>query len=617
MDAAEFMMTRDALIFQLLALDLTVSREGVISDGAFDYGVVEDSVIRTVNGETMQIALIDRMEFNMATSYLTAVSRTGAALILQRGKLPESEPKPKKKADPVSAYGSFVGGALKCPRNLAGLNALFPTLYPDWETKLYYDELSEVEMVDMTLFDMPEAGVRPVDDNVMSIYHEHLEIRLNELGFDVARPPSTQNKDEVFRIRTMSNSRNPFREWVETRRWDGMPRLETWFQDLFGATSVVLPASEDDRYLRAVSKAWFLGAIARMYRPTQHDVVPIFIGGQGAGKTRALRYTAGKDEWFRSTSADMTARDTARFLDSVRGGIVVELGEATQLEGGMSSSELKQFISQDSDHFRKAYARKEQVFPRHFILAATTNKTEIFTDLTGNRRFFPMICKPNLQTRIFSVEDRSVGTYEVEQVWAEALKMYRAGERPTLSKDDMALAEKVQDFYAKDVPNVDMIDQWLDDPYNGYTRVGIKITKGMLLKGLSAAPQAILLTTRELDAAVNAWSERTKSWARCMPFRVKDDISAKPQRGWERVFAPGKVPAKATFAMVSTSNKAELDRAKDVTDFRALVKSKSLKSGQEVQELLSEKDLNRYLKAGFLTCTGIGAEACITVEWIP
>ncbi len=630
-DSDNIVMNRETIISQLNALDLKVTPEGLITNGVVDFGTVGFSDLRPLKGPTVPIRDIDHLEFDGMRGRVVAMMADGSKRNMDGGFADRAAVKTQATQEISPQFAQFLaqtagaqtlaqlsGGMMKCPKTVSALNAIFEQIYPDWADRMYYDELSEVQMIDMAMLDRPDLGVKMVDDIVMAMYHENIELRLRAIGFDISRPPSTTVKDEVFQIRMMVNSRNPFREWVESIEWDGKPRIDTIFARLFGATTVILDKEEDDIYLASVARAWFLGGVARMYKPTQHDIVPVFVGGQGAGKTRALRYLAGRDEWYRSTSMEMSAKELQRFLDSVRGGIIVELGEATQLENPASAGLIKQFISQDSDYIRKAYARREQVFPRHFIMAATSNKGEVFTDPTGNRRFFPMTCRPERQTLIFSVDDRSVGGDEIEQVWAEALALYRAGARPNLTRDEQIIAEKVQDFYTREVTQASVIDEWLDDPANNLDAVGSKVSRNMIIEGVFGALAEDSQAMRVAEQSVTKWAEKTRAWARCRPFRI-DSMERKVHRGWERILAPGQNSAKITFAMVSSKDcQEEMDWAQEVVAFRRMVIRDDLKAGDLLPTRYSDETIDRFVRAGFLTEVHMkNGTVRYAVGWIP
>lgn len=407
-------MQTKLIMDQLKSLGFKVSSSGVLTHGVFDYGVLRLDGIVNIKGEHFLINDFSGMEFNDGTKVLT-FHADGQDILLTGGHIEDLK-------DTVQIR--------EIPTTTASFDDIFEELFPDWRSQLYYDELNERDMMNLQMLGGENVEI-PIDDKIVALYHHRVEKRLIERGFFGKRMVSRETMDEVLAIRLFGNTRNHFREWVEGTEWtdeegnvhqgwDGIPRLSTYFQDVFGAEAPALTKKEEAEYLAGVAIAWFVGGITRAYRPNQLDVVPVLIGGQGAGKTRSLRYTAGDDRWFGSTAVDITAPGGVEsFLDSARGKIVLEMGEATQLRT-KDSEKLKQFISQDVDSMRKKYEKHNSDYPRHFILAATTNIENLFTDITGNRRYFPFLCDPHKQTAIWSVNDRSVDSYNIRQVWAEA-----------------------------------------------------------------------------------------------------------------------------------------------------------------------------------------------------
>lgn len=416
------------------------------------------------------------------------------------------------------------------PLSVSQLNAVFHELYPDVDSQVYYDELMERDMIDMAMLGRPEDGVVPISDKILAVYHDHVENRLVSLGFQ-GRFPSRMVLDESLTYQTYDHSRNAFRDWVESHEWDGVPRVRTWFQDTFGATAPALSPQEEAVYLGDVAEAWFVGAVSRQYVTTHHEVVPVLIGDQGIGKGLALRYTAGDDTWFIDTNVDV--HETQRFLEGIRGRVIVEMSESTQLKRSDMEA-LKGFISKDVDQIRKSYARFEEEFPRHFVLVATSNQDNIFSDPTGNRRFFPMYCEPARATRRFSV-DRRVGQYDVEQVWAEALYMFRNGGRYYYPKKHVPLAEAMQDFCTVERPNVSRITEWLDEQPM-YRFKGARVTRAMIMEGCFGIQDSDFVP-KEVGIAYRNWVDSDRAWRKISSMRVDGRTS----RGFERILEPSEM----------------------------------------------------------------------------
>lgn len=415
------------------------------------------------------------------------------------------------------------------PKTDSELTDLFPVMYPDYQAKLFYDVMMEREVVDISLFDedVPEGTFMNMDESIEIKYYDNIERKLKQLGCS-GNPPSTAIRLRVLLGRIYATKRNLFKEWVVSHKWDGVKRVDTWFKKVFGATAPPLQEHGlEDVYLAKVARAWFVGAMQRMDRETVHEVVPVLISPQGScRKTSGLRYTAGKPQWFKDVLSDVTSPiGMAKFLDAARGRVVIELAESTALRT-KDQDALKGFISMSADQYRKPYARREQSWPRHFILAATSNLEDVFTDLTGNRRYYPMFCTPS---------DFSYRTqYNVEQVWAEAYEMYRRGE-PSYIDSQWAPARIMQSYATQDNPSVNTIDNFLNNPMGPFYNVGATTSKEQILTELfQLTPMSAV--PKEVESAYRAWRRGTKYWA-TTPSRVRYD--GKFVRGLIRIAQPG------------------------------------------------------------------------------
>lgn len=208
--------------------------------------------------------------------------------------------------------------------------------------------------------------------------------------------------------------------------WDGVPRLDSWLIDYCGA--------EASPYVREAGATWLVAAVVRAYAPgTKFDYMPVLLGGQGVGKSTALRIIAGDD--FFSDASFLGARDAREVLEVTRGIWILECAELDGM-GKRDVSALKATIARQTDTGRPAYARCAVTVPRRYVLAGTTNEERFLLDPTENRRFWPIAVGLIDLDGLRAVRD---------QLIAEALARYRSGDyRLTLFGDAATGAKEAQ-----------------------------------------------------------------------------------------------------------------------------------------------------------------------------
>lgn len=219
------------------------------------------------------------------------------------------------------------------------------------------------------------------------------------------------------------NAFHPVRQFLDGLAWDGTPRLEQWLQNHLGVA--------DSEYARRVGKRWMVSAVARVFSPgCKADSVLILEGLQGAGKSTSMAVLGG--EWFMDTPFNLGDKDG---YQAIRGKWIVELGELDAFNKA-ESTRAKQFFSASVDTYRESYGRRVLDVPRQCVFVGTTNQDEYLKDDTGNRRYWPVTC-----TRV-DIEGLRASR---EQLWAEAVAAYRAGDVWWVERDEAELFAVEQD----------------------------------------------------------------------------------------------------------------------------------------------------------------------------
>ena len=113
--------------------------------------------------------------------------------------------------------------------------------------------------------------------------------------------------------------------------------------------------------------------------------------------------------------------------EKLQGYWIVEIGELAGIKK-VDEETLKSFLSRQDDKYRAAYGYAVEDHPRQCIIVGSTNKTTGFLrDLTGNRRFWPVKVPGSDGLKPWDLND-------VDQIWAEAIVRYKAGEKLFLEK---------------------------------------------------------------------------------------------------------------------------------------------------------------------------------------
>lgn len=251
--------------------------------------------------------------------------------------------------------------------------------------------------------------------------------------------------DEAVQIVAARYVTHPIRDWFQELKWDRKARIDDHLIRLAGA--------EDTAYTRAVTKNFFLGAVARIMRPGEKvDTMLILEGEQGIGKSTWFR-TIASEGWFLETTFDIGSKDGYQAL---RRKWIVEMGELDALNR-TELSKFKQFITAVKDSYRPPYGRNVVDFMRQCVFGGSFNPNGggYLKDVTGARRFNPVIVK--------TIDLRAVRA-EREQLWAEAVFRFRQGEKWHMRDPRMlkAAAEEAEARRQTD-PWEHHIRLWLED----------------------------------------------------------------------------------------------------------------------------------------------------------
>lgn len=295
------------------------------------------------------------------------------------------------------------------------------------------------------------------------------------LSAKYAYTPRSADADDAVKVVAKDHAFHPVRDYLEGLTWDKKPRLRQWLKLYLGVDSQAETKEERDRYERyqsLVGVMWALAAVARVMEPgAKSDCVIIFEGAQGLGKSTALKILGG--EWFSDTHFALGEKDG---YQQMQGLWIVELAELDSFNKA-ESTRAKQFFGSSEDRYRPAYGRHVESFKRQCVFAGTTNQDNYLKDPTGNRRYWPVFC-----TKL----DAEALSRDRDQIWAEAVHLYRLGEDKWWVQDcDRHLFEEQQDNRFSSDAWEDLIVEYLSDPSN---RSELITTSDIMSGALSMEP---------------------------------------------------------------------------------------------------------------------------------
>ncbi|MCB5238903.1 virulence-associated E family protein [Niallia circulans] len=244
----------------------------------------------------------------------------------------------------------------------------------------------------------------------------------------------------------LSQEYHPVREYLSNLRWDGIKRVETLLVDYLGA--------ENDELTRAMTRLTLIGAVARVFHPgCKFDYVLTLIGKQGIGKSSLLDLLGG--EWFTDSIDDIRGKEA---YERIQGSWIIELGELAALRKAEIEA-VKRFVSARVDKFRQSFGKRSNEYPRQCIFIASTNEEQPLKDQTGNRRFWPV------KVGLYPIDLSKRKNFPRDQIWAEAVEIYKKGEPLFLPRHLEKQVEDLQKAYTEESVYAGIIREHLDKPW--------------------------------------------------------------------------------------------------------------------------------------------------------
>lgn len=224
--------------------------------------------------------------------------------------------------------------------------------------------------------------------------------------------------EDTYMVEAANNAYHPIRDYLTGLAWDGQPHIQRCASALHGIDPPVRYPDGTARHLMAVYlRRWLIGVVAKTFDQHQNMML-VLAGPQRIGKSSWAQWLCALPAYFLRGPINVTDKDSDVRLLSYWIWEVSEL-DATTRRADVSA--LKDFITRDIVTVRKAYGRHDLRKPALASLIGTVNESIGFlVDDTGNRRF--------LVARIERVDWTKINQLDRDQIWAEAVTAYQAGE---------------------------------------------------------------------------------------------------------------------------------------------------------------------------------------------
>ena len=312
------------------------------------------------------------------------------------------------------------------------------------------------------------------------------------------------------------NKYHPIQEKLKSLVWDGKKRIENALSHFLGV--------EKNEYTCTAMQLFMLGAIHRAFQPgCKFEMMLCLVGGQGAGKSTFFRFLAMKDEWF---SDDLKKLDDDNVFRKMQGHWIVEMSEMMATANAKSIEDIKSFLSRQKETYKVPYDKQPDDRLRQCVFGGTSNTLDFLPlDRTGNRRFLPIMVYPE-NAEVHILADEKASRAYIEQMWAEAMEIYRSGRfklafSPTMQR---YLKEHQRDFMPEDT-KAGMIQAYLDK-YTGSMVCSKQLYKEALNHTFDEPKQWEI---REINEIMN---QCISGWRYFQNPRMFSEYGR--QKGWER-----------------------------------------------------------------------------------
>ena len=327
--------------------------------------------------------------------------------------------------------------------------------------------------------------------------------------------------EDAVKVIANENRYHPVCDFLNSLVWDGKERIRFCLHHFLG--------SDTDDYTYEALRLFLLGAISRVFSPgCKFEIMLCLVGGQGSGKSSFFRLLAVNDDWF---SDDLKKLDDDNVYRKMQGHWIIEMSEMIATANAKSIEEIKSFLSRPKETYKIPYETHPADRKRQCVFGGTSNTLDFLPlDRTGNRRFVPVMVYPE-RADVHILDDEAASRAYINQMWAEAMEIYRSGDfkqKFSPAMDEYLKAHQ-REFMPEDT-KASQIQDYLDN-YKGNMVCSKQLYREALGHLYDEPKQWELREINDImNNAVTGWRAFVNPRYFPEPYRR--------QKGWERIEQP-------------------------------------------------------------------------------
>ena len=327
--------------------------------------------------------------------------------------------------------------------------------------------------------------------------------------------------EDAVKVIANENRYHPVCDFLNSLVWDGTERIRFCLHHFLGA--------DTDDYTYEALRLFLLGAISRVFTPgCKFEIMLCLVGGQGSGKSSFFRLLAVNDDWF---SDDLKKLDDDNVYRKLQGHWIIEMSEMIATANAKSIEEIKSFLSRPKETYKIPYETHPADRRRQCVFGGTSNTLDFLPlDRTGNRRFVPVMVYPE-RADVHILDDEAASRAYINQMWAEAMEIYRSGDFKLKFSPAMEeyLKAHQREFMPEDT-KAGQIQDYLDN-YKGNMVCSRQLYREALGHSYDEPKQWELREINDImNNAVTGWKAFVNPRYFPEPYRR--------QKGWERIEQP-------------------------------------------------------------------------------